>query len=82
MAWKILSLLRLEPLGKADIAKRLGKEKPTRYLNELMARLVRERLVSYTIPDKPNSRLQQYRLTAKGRGVAAKAAEQAAHGKE
>jgi len=28
-------------------------------------------LIQYAIPDKPNSRLQQYRLTEKGRAVLA-----------
>ncbi len=44
------------------LARRLGKEKPSRHLNELMAKLVADGLVELTIPDKPNSRLQQYRL--------------------
>jgi hypothetical protein len=28
-------------------------------------------LIQYTIPEKPNSSLQKYRLTEKGRGFAA-----------
>ncbi len=66
MASQILAHLRMAPLSKAEIARRLGKAKPTRYLNELMARLLQAGLVAYTIPDKPNSRLQKYCLTPKG----------------
>jgi len=29
--------------------------------------LRRERIIEYTLPDKPNSRLQKYRLTAAGK---------------
>jgi ATP-dependent DNA helicase RecG len=32
-----------------------------------MARLVHEEYLKYTIPEKPTSRLQKYRLTGKGR---------------
>ncbi|MDO5103516.1 MAG: hypothetical protein Q4D91_11580 [Lautropia sp.] len=58
----MLALLREGPLSKAEIARALGKQRPARYLNELMRRLIREGKVVYTIPDKPNSRLQRYRL--------------------
>jgi hypothetical protein len=34
-------------------------------------------LIEMTIPDKPNSRLQKYRLTKKGRNLIAKAAKEA-----
>jgi len=66
MALKILALLKTHPLSKADIAKALGKEKPTRYLNELMKKLITNKQVAYTIPEKPNSRLQKYQLTSLG----------------
>jgi ATP-dependent DNA helicase RecG len=67
MILEILAILTTAPLSKAQIARSLGKTKPNRYLNELMARLVQKEFAEYTIPDKPNSRLQKYRLTAKGR---------------
>jgi len=34
-----------------------------------MARLLQAALIEPTLPDKPNSRLQQYRLTAQGKAV-------------
>ncbi len=67
MAMAVLCALAREPSGKAIIAKSLGKTGRTRYLSDLMKRLLRDELVEYTIPDKPNSRLQKYRLTDKGR---------------
>lgn len=69
MAIHIFSVLEGASLSKSEIAKALGKTKPTRYLNDLMARLLHEGYVEYTIPGKPNSRLQKYRLTEKGKSV-------------
>ena len=68
MAESVLSmLLQQQPLSKKEIAIGLGKAKPTRYLNELMTYLLNKGFVEYTIPEKPKSRLQKYRLTLKGR---------------
>jgi ATP-dependent DNA helicase RecG len=68
MAESVLEMLfHQEPLSKKEIAIKLGKAKPTRYLNELMAYLLNKGFVAYTIPEKPNSRLQKYRLMDKGR---------------
>ncbi len=69
MADSILKLLQTTDLSKSEIASGIGKSKPSRYLNDLMVRLLEAGLVERTIPQKPNSRLQRYRLTEKGRGV-------------
>jgi len=67
MAILILNDLRENELGKNEMAKRLGKPKPTRYLNDLVRKMVANGFIEFTIPDKPTSRLQKYRLTHKGR---------------
>lgn len=69
MALQIIKYLQHFELSKKDIALKLGKSRPTRYLNDLMQRLLRNDVVEYTIPDKPNSRLQKYRMTQKGKHV-------------
>jgi len=33
-----------------------------------MSKLLKDSFVEYTIPEKPNSRLQKYRITEKGKG--------------
>ena len=66
MVLHILTHLKKDALSKKEIALKLGKIKPTRYLHELMRSLVEKGVVEYTMPDKPNSRLQRYRLTEKG----------------
>ena len=66
MGLHIMELLQSGTLSKAAIAQALGKEKPTRYLNELMKKLIERELAAYTLPEKPGSRLQKYQLTEKG----------------
>ena len=67
-----MELLRNSPLGKKGIALALGKQKPGRYLTDIIRHLLKEGLVERTMPEKPNSRLQKYRLTTKGMAVLAK----------
>jgi ATP-dependent DNA helicase RecG len=56
-----------KPLSKSQIAKSIGREKISGRLNRLALLLLAEEIIEYTVPEKPKSRLQKYRLTAKGR---------------
>ena len=72
---KLIALLAGGSMAKAELSKSLGqKELPassTSQLNKVVRRLLANRMIEYTLPDKPRSRLQQYRLTDRGRVVAA-----------
>ena len=47
----------------------LGQKEISGQLNKVVRVLLGDQTIEYTIPDKPNSRMQRYRLTAKGRAV-------------
>lgn len=66
---RLLQTLADGPLAPSEIQQRLElKHRPTFRTNYLRPALDRH-WIEPTIPDKPNSRLQQYRLTAKGKGA-------------
>ncbi len=67
MALQIIDLLKDTQLSKSEIAHGLGKNKPTRYLNDLMKKLLGDGYVVFTIPEKPNSCLQKYSITEQGK---------------
>jgi ATP-dependent DNA helicase RecG len=65
---RVLALLASAgPMSKSTLSAALGQKDVSGHLNQLMRRLVADQWVAYTIPDKPQSRLQKYRLTAEGR---------------
>ena len=63
---KILQALAQEPLSAVSLAQRLGLQSKTGSFKRTLTKLLKNELVAYTIPDKPSSRLQKYRLTSKG----------------
>ena len=63
---RILQLLADGPLAKSAIASGLGRRSVTGQINEAVRALVTEGVIVHTIPDKPGSRLQRYRLTESG----------------
>lgn len=69
IAYSILRMLHHENLSKSVLACKLNKPKPNRYFHELLRNMLLQGFVEYTIPSKPNSRLQQYRVSAKGISV-------------
>ncbi|MCX5795564.1 MAG: hypothetical protein NTY77_08740 [Elusimicrobia bacterium] len=72
---QVLALVRLlgkaGALGTAEIIKRLGLKSRSDLHERFLRPALAASLIEPTIPDKPNSRLQQYRLTAKGAALAA-----------
>jgi predicted HTH transcriptional regulator len=58
----VLNILQEKPLSKAEIADRLGHKSISRGLKTVIIRLVAENFIEYILPEKPNSRLQKYRI--------------------
>ena len=55
------------PLSRSAIARALGHASISGVVNRALADLLKAGLIGYTIPDKPTSRLQQYRTTEAGK---------------
>jgi len=66
MELRVLGLLINASLSKHDLSQRLGHKEISSRLNKVIRLLLAEQSIEYTIPDKPQSRLQKYRLTEKG----------------
>lgn len=76
LAAKVILALRDRPLGKAALATLLGHKTVSDELHKQIKRLLTLEAVEMTLPEKPNSRLQKYRLTAKGRQTLAEVQNQ------
>ncbi|MHB8894703.1 MAG: Fic family protein [Candidatus Geothermincolia bacterium] len=66
---RILAILRGGAAPASILSKHLGQKRVSGQLKVVLNRLLTDSLIESTIPDKPNSRLQKYRLTEKGRQV-------------
>lgn len=60
---EIVNLLRKTPLSKAEIARKLGHKNISGGLKKVLYQLLEKKVISYTMPEKPGSRLQKYRLS-------------------
>jgi ATP-dependent DNA helicase RecG len=66
---RILTLLSNGSLAKSALSNELGHRKISGQLNKVVRQLLADKVIEYTIPEKPNSRLQKYRLTTKGKAI-------------
>ena len=69
LAERVLRQLAQGPLSKAGLSSKLGQKRVSGQLNKEIRVLVRDGRIGYTLPEKPRSRLQMYRLTDKGRAT-------------
>ena len=63
---RVLVMLRLEAKSKAAISAGLGQKEISGQLNKVIRLLLDQQFIEHTIPEKPNSRLQKYRITEAG----------------
>jgi predicted HTH transcriptional regulator len=59
---KVMNVLARDALSKSEIANKIGLKSVTGYLNRTIRSLLDRGSIVYTIPEKPNSRLQKYKL--------------------
>ena len=64
---RVLWILRQAPMSRSAISTRLGHKSVSGRLKKAIRLLMDDKLIEYTIPEKPNSRLQKYRLTESGK---------------
>jgi ATP-dependent DNA helicase RecG len=57
----------LEDQGITDLMAISGRKNRTKFRDQVLNPLLEEGLIEMTIPDKPRSSKQKYRLTDKGR---------------
>ncbi len=62
----ILAALRAGEHSRSELLKTLGRARRSGNFRKAIDKLLREQLIERTLPAKPNSRLQKYRLTGQG----------------
>jgi Fic family protein len=65
----ILRTLKAGSLSRKEIFDAIAMSGDTRSFNRNIVPLLADNLIEMTVPDKPNSRLQKYRLTTKGKAA-------------
>ena len=65
---KLLKILSRE-MGRSEIMNIMGFKDKKNFVKNILRPAIEEGLIEMTIPDKPNSRNQKYRITDKGKAL-------------
>jgi len=68
---QVIAALLNAPLSMSELVTTLGLKTRTGSLKRVVNELLTSEFIAYSIPDKPNSRLQKYRLTDAGKRLLA-----------
>ena len=63
---RVLAALTNGPLARSGVVRGLRHKSLSGAIRKAISVLLRDEWIEYTIPEKPNSRLQKYRLTLAG----------------
>lgn len=66
---RALTACALRPLSSREIQESTGLRHRETFQRNYLDQIINDGLLERTIPEKPTSRLQKYRLTEKGRGL-------------
>ena len=64
---RVINLLADGPMSRSELSKQLGHKEISGQLNKVVRELLADRMIEYTLPEKPTSPRQQYRLMDNGR---------------
>ncbi len=72
----LLQALTRRPLNRVEVQANLNLQSQANFMDRYLMPALAAALIERTIPEKPNSRLQKYLLTGKGRELAGKTVSQ------
>ena len=71
----LLLVLKMAPYSAKKLREKLNLKHPQSFRDHYLTPAMKADLIEMTLPDKPKSRLQQYRLTKKGLALSNKLME-------
>lgn len=66
---KIINIINNQLINSSQIAANFGYKTLTRNVKSALRTLLEKNLIAYTIPEKPRSKRQQYRITPMGKST-------------
>jgi len=64
---RVVGLLENGPLSRSELSRLIGQRRVSGQLHVTIKSLLSQGLIAYTVPEKPGSRLQKYRLVKPAR---------------